>query len=259
MDWYYSNRGQQVGPLDDEAFARHVEEGHVTGETLVWNATLADWQPYKQVTGESTAVTPPLGTQVCCECGRSFKSDELIDFRGSLVCAECKPTFFQRVEEGAPIPGAVEYGGFWIRGGALFLDMFIIRAVTTPLFFLIFPLMAIVAATAGTGDEPPVFLAILAMGLFYLFIMSVSIAVPLIYYGWMVGKYGATLGAMACGLRIVRSDMSKLSYGRAYGRYFAMMITGMTMGIGYLMAAFTEEKTTLHDLICDTRVIKKRR
>ena len=91
----------------------------------------------------------------------------------------------------------------------------------------------------------------------YVVMMVVSIAFPLFYHTWMVGKYGATLGKMACRLVIVRSDQSSLSYGRACGRYFGEMVTGMTMGIGYLIAAFDDEKKTLHDIICDTRVIKR--
>jgi len=36
------------------------------------------------------------------------------------------------------------------------------------------------------------------------------------------------------------------------------MLSGMTLGIGYILAAFDAEKRGLHDMICDTRVIRAR-
>jgi hypothetical protein len=52
-------------------------------------------------------------------------------------------------------------------------------------------------------------------------------------------------------------DGSNLSYGRSAGRHFAKYISGLTLWIGYIMAGVDEEKRSLHDRICDTRVIKK--
>ncbi len=59
------------------------------------------------------------------------------------------------------------------------------------------------------------------------------------------------------GLRIVRSDGSRVSYLRALGRHFAEFISALILYIGYIMVAFDSEKRALHDHICDTRVIQK--
>ena len=64
---------------------------------------------------------------------------------------------------------------------------------------------------------------------------------------------------MACGLIVVRSDMNRLTYGRATGRFFSEMVTGFTLGIGYIIAAFDDERKTVHDMMADTRVIRKPR
>ena len=40
------------------------------------------------------------------------------------------------------------------------------------------------------------------------------------------------------------------------GRYFGKWLSYMAMGIGFLIAAFDAEKRAMHDMICDTRVIK---
>jgi uncharacterized RDD family membrane protein YckC len=71
-----------------------------------------------------------------------------------------------------------------------------------------------------------------------------------------VGKFAATPGKMACKLKVVLPEGDRVSYARAIGRHFAKYISGLILGIGYIMAGFDEQKRALHDRICDTRVIK---
>jgi uncharacterized RDD family membrane protein YckC len=90
-----------------------------------------------------------------------------------------------------------------------------------------------------------------------IFVQLMNIVVPAIYATFFLGRYGATLGKMACGLKVVRPDGDPIGYPRALGRYFAEILSGMILGIGYLMAAFDSEKRSLHDRICSTRVVRK--
>jgi uncharacterized RDD family membrane protein YckC len=62
---------------------------------------------------------------------------------------------------------------------------------------------------------------------------------------------------MAVGIKVVRTDGTRISLARGVGRFFAAMLSGLTLGIGFLMAAFTERKQGLHDMICDTLVVDK--
>jgi uncharacterized RDD family membrane protein YckC len=89
------------------------------------------------------------------------------------------------------------------------------------------------------------------------FVQVLSIAFGVFYASFFIGKFAATPGKMICGLKVVMGDGTRVSYGRAIGRYFAEWLSGLTMGIGYIMAAFDDEKRALHDRICDTRVVKK--
>ena len=77
------------------------------------------------------------------------------------------------------------------------------------------------------------------------------------YNIYFVGKYGATPGKMACKLKIVTQYGEPVSYGRATGRCFAEILSGMVCYIGYIMAGFDKEKRALHDHICSTRVVYK--
>jgi uncharacterized RDD family membrane protein YckC len=61
---------------------------------------------------------------------------------------------------------------------------------------------------------------------------------------------------MALNLKVVRPDGSPLSLGRAFARYFAKVLSGLILGIGFIMAGFDSQKRALHDRLCDTRVIK---
>jgi uncharacterized RDD family membrane protein YckC len=77
------------------------------------------------------------------------------------------------------------------------------------------------------------------------------------YVIYFTGKYGATPGKMACKIEVIRPDGSRLTYGRATGRYFAEILSSLTLGVGYIMVAFDEEKRALHDRVADTRVVRK--
>ena len=86
--------------------------------------------------------------------------------------------------------------------------------------------------------------------------MAIQMLIGLSYTVFFLGRFAATPGKMVCKLKVIRSDGAAITYPRAFGRHFAEMLSGLTLYIGYLMAAFDDEKRTLHDRICDTRVIK---
>jgi hypothetical protein len=67
----------------------------------------------------------------------------------------------------------------------------------------------------------------------------------------------ATLGMKVCGLKITDESGKRISFGRATGRYFASFLSVCpTLGIGFLMIAWTSRKQGLHDLIARTLVVK---
>jgi uncharacterized RDD family membrane protein YckC len=68
---------------------------------------------------------------------------------------------------------------------------------------------------------------------------------------------GATLGKMALGLQVVRSDGESLGWGVSIARYFMNFVSALILAIGDIMAGFDSEKRALHDRVCDTRVVYK--
>ncbi|MCD6052750.1 MAG: domain containing protein [Verrucomicrobia bacterium] len=85
---------------------------------------------------------------------------------------------------------------------------------------------------------------------------GVEFIISIAYTIFFIGAYGATPGKMACKIRVVNPDGSKVSYAKATGRAFAEMLSGCFCAVGYIMAAFDAEKRSLHDRICATRVIR---
>jgi uncharacterized RDD family membrane protein YckC len=173
----------------------------------------------------------------CSECGMVYFDDELIQIGDALVCGKCKPLFVQKMREGVTVAGEMVYAGFWIRLGAKFIDGIILGIVGFGLGFLGSFIVRHTVATAVLENV-------------------LSFALSVAYATYFIGNYSATPGKMACGLKVVRPDGEKISYARACGRFFAEFVSSLTLTIGYIMAAFDEEKRSLHDRICDTRVIK---
>jgi uncharacterized RDD family membrane protein YckC len=52
-------------------------------------------------------------------------------------------------------------------------------------------------------------------------------------------------------------DGGRISFGRATGRYFGKILSGMILMVGYLMAGFTDRKQALHDMLAGTLVVRR--
>jgi uncharacterized RDD family membrane protein YckC len=158
----------------------------------------------------------------------------------------------------APVAASsVGYAGFWLRLVAWFIDA-ILLGVVGNILMLIFGL--------GTGDwrhlvmsggQPrPEDIALL-MGMMFR-IMFISIILHWLYYAFLESStWQGTLGKKALGLYVTDLSGMRISFGRATGRFFARIISGLTLGIGYLMVAFTEKKQALHDMIAGTLVLRR--
>jgi uncharacterized RDD family membrane protein YckC len=194
-------------------------------------------------------------TRYCSECGQATAPDDLARFGDRLICPLCKDRYAQKLREGVMPVAGMRYAGFWIRVLAALIDSVILGTVTSILEYAMFPAMMTTTPIApGTNSFDTLGPALARAG----WAILASTLVSVTYSAWFIGALGATPGLMALGLKVVRPDGSPIGYGRAVARYFAAMLGGMILGIGYLMVAFDSEKRALHDMICDTRVIKTR-
>ncbi len=274
MEWFYRLDGIETGPVSAGDLKALFKARTITAETQVRRGDLAEWQPLRRFVKGAPAAPPPEATAPtapplemenraprpapepapdagprarCTECGRAYDPDDLIRFDDAHICAACKPLFTQKLREGVRTQTSLVYGGFWIRFGAKFIDSLLIIAVNMAIGFVFGFSAGMIGLIDGSGESLMI----------DIFVQLMNIVVPALYVTFFLGRYGATLGKMACGLKVVRPDGGPISYPRALGRYFAEILSGMILGIGYLMAAFDSEKRSLHDRICSTRVVRK--
>ena len=246
MNWYYIENDQQAGPLSQSDFEGLVRTGKITGDTKVWRDGLADWMRYGDILAASAApalatATAAAGTHRCAECGQFFPDTEMIAFENAWVCAACKPIFVQKLKEGIAPVGVMEYAGFWIRFAAKFIDGIILQVLN---FFIVFIINMAMRGGSSSPQAAPIAASLVGM------VVAVSFVV------FFNGRFGATPGKMALKLKIVRANGEPISYLRALGRCFAEILSAITLYIGYMMAGWDSQKRALHDIICDTRVIK---
>lgn len=253
MTWHYLDGTDQKGPVSDTDLAALAANGAIDRNTYVWHEGMTEWKPYGEISappagGVAVAAPPtlaaavppamPAGGVACAECGRVFAPSDVIRIGDNYICAECKPVFVQKLREGIAPGGHLRYVGFLIRGGSIILDGIILWIVILPLDMLLLRIM---------GTRAPI------LNFF------INLSIGAVYYVFFLGKFGATPGKMANKIRVVNPDGSRISYGKAFGRYFASnYLSGMfTLCIGYLMAIWDSEKRALHDRICNTRVVRK--
>ena len=237
-------------------------------EIILSSSTTGGIEPARnKICARCGTVNPPPSVY-CYKCG--FKLPD-VSFQNKKICIGCgtpnSPTSQYCYKCGLKLPDKVgsgyeytgRYAGFWIRLLASFIDGIILNIVTSAIMVIIF--LAIYGSTADflellqsyatmEGILPTSFW--MFYGISYLATLIISVA----YYTIAVGKWGRTVGKMALGLKILKGDGSRVSYWRAFGRYWGYMLSSLILCIGYLVIVFTEKKQGLHDLICDTIVIK---
>ena len=189
------------------------------------------------------------GLERCASCDGEFCPDCVAWFMGRPYCAPCK---FEHVRDllSGIVPGALDYASRGRRLGGLWLDGFITGIASWALMIPFMIAVGTMGALGGPGKEPPVWLALM--------IYPILFGLPVIYEALMLQRRGQTVGKMALGVKVVTPDGGEISKGQAWTRAVLKLILGTCMGIDYLPAFFTHERTCLHDLIAKTRVVRVR-
>jgi uncharacterized RDD family membrane protein YckC len=195
---------------------------------------------------------PAQPVLVCAQCGRTFAQSDVVQIAGNWVCGVCKPAFLSKLMAGGPTAAlSLRYAGVGIRFGARFIDGLVFGVPFLIVAALVFPNLL------RTASKPTMF-----NGTFVL----IAVVFSLFYEVLMLRYWGATLGKMACGLKIVRADRSNLGWGVSFGRYFMYNVVICAVPIvnwillltTAIMAGADAQKRGLHDRVCDTRVIYTR-
>ncbi|MBO9883745.1 RDD family protein [Xanthomonas sp. D-109] len=262
-EWYYADAAQQRhGPLAAADLQQRFQRGEIGLSTLVWREGLSEWRSLAEFVDElGLAQAPPpapalhpseIGTDVPPPAPPPAVPDA---WTAPAAAASPYAAPSAMLDSGTRVVGGGEVvqAGFWKRVAAYLIDAFLVGIVSNVIQFVV--ILGFMGVNR-VGSEPN-FTS--AAGIVMLLMMYlVPLAISALYYGlFHASTKQATLGKMAVGIKVVRTDGSRITVARGIGRYFGFMLSGLTVGIGYLMAAFTERKQALHDMLCDTLVVDK--
>ncbi|UUF03876.1 RDD family protein [Xanthomonas hortorum] len=157
----------------------------------------------------------------------------------------------------------VVYAGLWRRVAASILDSFV---TTFAVYLIVIPLVFVVALATTRGDSGSALDDGSALGIAMVVLSyGIGLTIPTLYFAWMQSsRHQASLGKLACGIKLVRADTNggRVGFWRNVLRYLAyMLISVLTLGIGAIVAAFmagmTQRKQAPHDKVCETLVVDR--
>lgn len=217
--WYYLEAGRAVGPVSKADLEQRAASGLLGNDDLVWLEGMAGWERAANIDGLYIVQTPPP---------LPIAPPALVSLLGD-----------QRAQRGST---QVQYAGFWRRVAALLIDDLVVVLGT---FIAGFSLGFILRAAGMPTDN----IASIARG--------VDVIVGWIYWAGMESSsLQATLGKRMLGIQVTDLQGRRIDIARATGRQIAKILSILTLGIGFLMAAFTEKKQALHDVIAACVVVR---
>jgi uncharacterized RDD family membrane protein YckC len=158
-------------------------------------------------------------------------------------------------------PG-VQFAGFWLRVVAYLIDSVVLGLAFLALF-IPFAVMTGLTAVLGNihpGEDPNELGAALGgtIVLGFISLIGLSVLGSWLYHAKMESSsWQATLGKKAVSLRVTDLNGARMTFGRATGRHFAKIITGLIpFGVGFMLAGLTERRQALHDMIAGCLVLR---
>jgi len=263
--WYYADGDNKIGPINQDSFDGLVDDGTIAPATLVWCKGMEGWQPLHASTGK------------CDKCHGTFVATLLQDHNGVRICESCRQA---PAGESAGTGSGLKYGGIGSRFVAKIIDltlMLVFAGMVEALSRKLFPGAFTMNTSSHNAVSPVVIVTLL-----------INMALGIFYITWFVGKLGATPGKMVVKLKITNPAGGKIGYGQAFGRYCGEYIAALGMvscmtlfafwvissffplhpvlrsvygavifasAVVYAPALFDEQRRTLYDRLCKTRVL----
>ncbi len=142
--------------------------------------------------------------------------------------------------------GGIVHAGFWRRCAAYVVDSIILSIG----MFIVLGVLGVATTALISGDH-----AGMAGLVAFLGYVILIVGVWLYFAKLESGPKQATIGKRVMGIKVTDDKGQRIGFGRATGRFFGKIISGMIMYIGYLMAGFTSRKQALHDMMAGCCVV----
>jgi len=147
--------------------------------------------------------------------------------------------------------------GFWVRFVAVIIDSMILWFFTFPVS-LVMGLISLALGFAASGEPVPgIFSGPLLM--FQILSYFINAIIWIGYFAYFYQKKGATPGKLLFNMRVVDAQTgANLNLKQTILReMIGKVLSGLFLGIGYIIAAFREDRKALHDLLAGTQVLRK--
>lgn len=232
--------GKARGPVPRVLVEERVEHG-------LWPATMSvaavgtkDWKPYRMLDAVVTPAPPPRSEPLP---EKPFHAGDIAVTPVPRSTVATSPSLVLVLPDSETV-----HAGFWRRCAAMIIDGLLIGLA---LALVQAVLSFAVIGTLGTGGEG--FGALVSVfGLMSL----LSLVIQWLYFAlFESGSAQATPGKRVLGIKVVDDRGRRIGFGRASGRFLGKILSGALLGIGYLMAGWTERKRALHDMVADTCVV----
>jgi len=203
----------------------------------------------------------------CYKCGQKLPEAVLPDKKicrgcrapNALTAQFCYRCGLKLPEQATAFGEVVARAGFWRRFASYLIDGIFINiasdVITAVVLFIVSAMypgfsqdFSLSDFFFGTGTD--------VLPLWYWLVLLGILIIDVAYWTVAIGWKGRTVGKMMLGMKVVRTDGTRVGYGRAFARFMCYYLCFFTFGIGFLPIAWSREKRGLHDLICDTMVIK---
>ena len=237
--------GTPRGPVPRVFVEERVEHGLWPDRLMIAEVGSSQWRAFRELSPAAPAAPPE---EVASEPDIAAATARPAGYAPTMAADHGHNLAGVRaVDESAPAavlpPGESVHAGFWRRVAAYFIDAFIVGIAA---WIVGIVLILGVGATGGINAM------IAASALNYV----VMIAIYWLYFALQESSATqATLGKRAFGLKVTDDHAHRISFARATGRFFGKFVSSFILGIGYLLAGFTERKQALHDIMASTFVV----
>jgi uncharacterized RDD family membrane protein YckC len=194
------------------------------------------------VSGDSEYDQVSSGKKVCSAC-------RTVNEPAAVYCYKCGVRLPDEIQFGAESIGPP--AGFWIRFVAHLVDQLFLGIIG----FVI----SIIFATflVDTSLNGALYFEFTDVPLFMWWTLGITVALEVLYFTVAIGAWGRTIGKAMLGIKVVRRNGTRVSYARSLARCLLYLIQlELIIGLTFLVIAFNSEKQGIHDMICDTGVVK---
>lgn len=239
---------RNCGDVATTAFAINTKDYPATPTVLQQIMPRASGKPNAVLHKPETQLAPSLlgngmkmATQICPRCGLSVGQTVLIcphcgerkdgrKIKGATTLPQ-NPPDMQKIIGATNFPlrpplALPVHAGFWARAIAFLIDLLVVLLIAIPLMSIV-----------------PIYTNLIVWWLYSALMES--------------SRWQATLGKRALGLKVTDVNGVRLFFGRASARFFSKFLSTSTLGIGFLMVAWTKNKQCLHDIVSGSLVYRR--